>query len=80
MLKSGMSASDIAKSIGCTTALVYNVKSRGGTPAVAAKRTPVSSSSIGLAAIVESVRASEAERVRLRAAIERIQALVASVL
>lgn len=86
LLGTGMSAADIAKKLGCTTSLVYNVKARmsgakkgrstgkPGRPRKAGARTD------GLAGILEAVRNSERERLRLRNALERVQAAVAEAL
>ncbi len=85
MLKTSMAVSDIAKKLGCTPALVYNVKARmggrgarrrPGRPAKAASATRLN----GLAGVLEVVQNSERQRVRLRTAIERIQAMVAGAL
>jgi hypothetical protein len=90
LLATGMSAADIAKKVGCTRGLVYVIKSTsrkktGG----AAKRGPgrprkVASKSQpgmdGLAGILDMVKNGERERAQLRAAIERIQALVTDAL
>lgn len=86
MLGTGMSAGDIAKKLGCTTSLVYNVKARmsgarkgrgagkAGRPSKAGARVD------GLAGILEAVRNSERERARLRSALERLQSVVAEAL
>jgi transposase-like protein len=85
LLKTGASASDIAKKLGCTPALVYNVKARmsGGGGGGGAKRGPgrprksASGSSMdGLSGILEMVKNSDRERSAMRSALERIQALV----
>jgi len=87
LLANGMSAGEIAKKVGCTPALVYNVKARMGGGAL--KRGPgrprkASSASNaglgGLAGILDMVKNGERERAQLRAAIERIQALVTDAL
>ena len=84
LLKTGMSPVDIAKKVGCTPALVYNVKARAsgkgksgrrpGRPARAASKLD------GLASILDTVRQAEQQRTQLRAALERIQAVIASAL
>ena len=96
MLKTGMKPVDIAKAVGCTPALVYNVKARvaGGSGGGAKKRGPgrppktaakpsaprpassISSAGDGLASIVAAVKASEQERSQMRAALEKIQAVI----
>ena len=91
LLASGMSATDIAKKVGCTPALVYNVKAaaagkkRGG--GATAKRGPgrprnsaASANMNGLAGILDAVKNGERERVQLRAALEKIQAVLADAL
>lgn len=91
LLASGMSATDIAKKVGCTPALVYNVKAaaagkkRGG--GATAKRGPgrprnsaASANMTGLAGILDAVKNGERERVQLRAALEKIQAVLADAL
>jgi hypothetical protein len=85
LLGTGMSAGDIAKKLGCTPALVYNVKARvadGG-----AKRGPGrprkgsgGSSLDGLAGLLDAVKGADRERSQLRAALERIQSVIADAL
>jgi len=83
LLGTGMSAAEIAKKVGCTVGLVYNVKStRGG----GAKRGPgrprknATASVDGIDGILAAVKNSERERTGLRSALERIQTVVASAL
>ncbi len=86
LLKTGMSAGDIAKKLGCTPALVYNVKARlsGGAKKRGPGRPPKAASAPashdGLAGILEAVKGSENERLRLRAALEKIQAVLSAAL
>jgi len=89
LLKTGMSATDIAKKVKCTPALVYNVKARmggGGGSAPAAKRGPgrppkASLASLdGIEGILATVRNADRERAQLRGALEKIQTLIADVL
>ncbi len=92
LLKTGMSAGDIAKKLGCTPALVYNVKARAaaggqkrgpGRPpkaAAAASSSASIGSSDGLAGIVAAVRQADQDRTKLRATLEKIQALVTDAL
>lgn len=89
LLKTGMSAGDIAKKLGCTPALVYNVKARVSNGPASPKRGPgrppkakaaVSASLDGIAGIVAAVQSSERQRTQMRAVLERIQALVADAL
>ena len=89
LLQTGMSAGEIAKKIGCTPALVYNVKARmGGVKKRGPGRPPKSASAgsgsgashDGLIGILEAVKNSENERTRLRAALEKIQAVLSAAL
>jgi hypothetical protein len=89
LLATGMSAADIAKKVGCTRGLVYVIKSTSRNKGGATKRGPgrrrkVASkgkpSMDGLAGILDMVKNGERERAQLRAAIERIQALVTDAL
>jgi len=91
LLTSGMSANEIAKRVGAKVGLVYNVKSRMGLTGkrgdVAGGRRPgrprqvaASTSLDGLAGIVAAVQSGEKERSRMRAALERIQGVLADVL
>ena len=88
LLKSGMSASDIAKKLKCTPALVYNVKARMGGGGTAKRRGPgrppksasSSGSMDGIAGILEMVKNSDRERAQLRAVLEKIQAVLAGAL
>ncbi len=90
LLATGMSAADIAKKVGCTPALVYNVKAKQGG---AKKREPgrpaktqstktkaTTSASAGLDGILAAVRGAEQERIQLRSALEQIQSVIASAL
>jgi hypothetical protein len=89
LLATGMSAADIAKKVGCTTGLVYNIKStigRGGGGTV--RRGPgrprstgsMVSSADGIAGILDMVKSAERERSQLRAALEKIQGVIADAL
>jgi|SRR5712671_3336098 len=83
LLNTGMSVADIAKKVGCTVGLVYNVKSTSG---VATKRGPGRPRKVGnahldgIAGIVAAVQSGERERSRLRVALERVQAVIADAL
>ncbi len=86
LLATGMSAGDIAKKVGCTPALVYNVKARMGGGG-ASKRGPgrprvatTVAGHNGLAGILDAVKNTERERAQLRSALERIQAVIADAL
>ena len=85
LLATGMSAADIAKKVGCTPNLVYVIKAH----AKAGKRGPgrprkVATSSSpkidGLAGILDAVQNSERQRVQLREALEKIQAVLVNAL
>lgn len=87
MLGSGKSTAEIAKEVGCTPALVYNVKSamgggkRKGRPAKIAKvggarRSHGQSLGSGLEGILTALRDAERQQSRQRAALERIQAVL----
>lgn len=86
LLGSDMSVAQIAKKVGATVALVYNVKSKAsGTkkaPAAAKKRGPgrppktKSASTDALGGILAAVQNAEKDRVRMRAALEEIAAVV----
>jgi len=81
LLKTGMPPTDIAKAVGCTPALVYNVKARAGGPgAPKAVRKPKAGSppanTDGLAQILAAVKATEEQRNRMRSALERVAAIV----
>ena len=86
LLKTDMSVADIAKKLGCTPALVYNVKARaaGGTKKRGRGRPAGAGAArgdlAGIAGIVAAVQNSDRERSQLRAALEKIQALIADAL
>lgn len=84
LLKTDISVAEIAKKLGCTPALVYNVKARlakggkrgPGRPAKVARSAGLD----GIAGILDAVKNTERERTALRSALERIQAMVADAL
>lgn len=88
LLSSGMSAGEIAKKVGATTGLVYAVKSNMGKgKATASKRGPgrprktaASTGMDGLEGILAAVKNSERDRAEMRAALEKIQGVIAGVL
>lgn len=83
LLQTGMSATDIAKKVKCTPALVYNVKARlgGATKRRGPGRPSKSAATIdGLSGILDAVRNAERERASLRTALERLQTIVADAL
>jgi len=89
LLASGMSAAEIAKKVGCTPALVYNVKAKAGgvkkrgpgRPAKAkSKATTSISGTAGIEGILAAVKGAEQERAKMLAALEKIQVVLADVL
>lgn len=87
LLTTSMSVADIAKKIGCSANLVYNVKARAEKPAKRgpgrppkATAAPAMAGFDGIAGIVAAVQASERERAKLRTALERIQSVLADAL
>lgn len=92
LLKTGMSPMEIAKKVSCTPGLVYNIKSQlaGGTKKRKAGRGPgrppkalrAASAPVGadLGGLLESVRRIERERADLRAALEKMQSILADAL
>ena len=83
LLGTGMSATDIAKKVGCTVNLVYVIKSKMGQ---AGKRGPASPRKVSMSGmddlqgIVAAVKNTERERAQMRAALEKIQAVLADAL
>ena len=89
LLGSGMAVSEIAKKVGCTPALVYNVKARaaGGGKKRGPGRPPKSQTKSsgggqleGLSGLLDAVKVVERERAQLRSALEKIQAVIADAL
>jgi hypothetical protein len=84
LLRTGMSAADIAKKVGCTTGLVYNVKSTMGKTAKRGPGRPrkatADASLNGIDGILAAVQNSQRERTQMRAALEKIQSVIADVL
>ena len=81
LLAKGLPAGDIARQVGCTVGLVYNVKSRMGKSSP--QRPPLAADSWTpqvLDQIVAVVQRSEQERLRLRATLEKIARVIAQVL
>jgi hypothetical protein len=75
-----MAAADIAKQVGCTVGLVYNVKSRLGSGSRAPgrpRKNPRESNSLdGLDSILSAVQSTHAEVGRYRTALERIGSML----
>jgi transposase-like protein len=86
LLGSGMSVAEIAKKVGATTALVYVVKSSSGRgtkrgPGRPRKVASTGRGSVnGLDGLLEAVKNSERERTQMRAALEKIQTVIAEAL
>jgi len=84
MLASGMEPSDIAKNLGCSASLIYNVKAlmagggkkSGRGPGRPPKSSTPAAAMGGLAGIVEMVKKSEAERARLHGALTKMAAIL----
>ena len=88
-----MTAAEIAKKVSCTVALVYNIKSKGagggtakakpaGKPGRKPGRKAAAPSIAGsdLGAILTAVKNAEIERLQMRAALEKINAILNGVL
>ncbi|MEZ6036754.1 MAG: helix-turn-helix domain-containing protein [Planctomycetota bacterium] len=93
LLAEGMATADIAKKVGCTPALIYQVKAKasGGSKPTRAKRNPgrpakstrasmAASNLDSIGAILAAVKDSENERRQLRAALEKIQSVITTAL
>ncbi len=83
LLKTGVAPVDIAKKVGCSLPLVYQVRGRGKKSkgnATRSARRPRTAPSTGPANVLAAVQQVESERERLRDALERVQALVATAL
>jgi hypothetical protein len=88
LLASGMEPGEIAKKLGCTPSLIYNVKARMAGGGKKAKRSPgrppkssaPAAAMDGLAGIVDMVKKSEAERERLHGALTKMAAILRDVL
>ena len=86
LLKTGMAPMDIAKRVGCTPALVYNVKARVDGPKKRGPGRPPKAKSggatrvDGLDGLLAAVRSVEKERNEMRAALEKLQAVLSAAL
>jgi hypothetical protein len=87
LLKSGKTAAEIAKAVGCTVGLVYNVKSsmsKGtGQPAKRGPGRPrkvaaAPSNTAGLDGVIASLKDGERERERLMRALQQIRGILES--
>ena len=83
LLGSGMSAAEIAKKVGATPALVYNVKAQAGK---SGRRGPGRPRKVavanmnGLGGLLDAVRNTERDRAKMRAALEKLQMVIADAL
>ena len=83
LLKAGQKPAEIAKTVKCSLPLVYNVRSRMSGGASKRKSTPGAKANVvggNLDELVAAVRRDEAERKRMRGALERIQAVLSDAL
>lgn len=85
LLGTGMSPADIAKKVGCSTNLVYVVKSTAASAARGARRGPgrppkAGRGVDGIEGILAAVKNSQRDRESLRAALERIRDLATAAL
>ena len=82
LLETDMTAAEIAKKVGCTVALVYNLtaKATGGTSSKKKRgRKPAalgSSDNSDLSAILTAVKNAEKERTQMRTTLEKISSLI----
>jgi hypothetical protein len=86
LLRSGKSAAEIAKEVGCSVNLVYAVKARGGSSGRVAKRgpgRPPTRRSAGrngsVMDVLETLREHTRERERMARALEQIRSILDSV-
>jgi hypothetical protein len=80
-LKEGLTPADIAKKVGCTVGLVYNVKSRGELAKGPLRRSKrAATATLGLGGLAESIRQIEKEHAHLRAVLQRVADAIAKVL
>jgi hypothetical protein len=85
LLKTGMKPMEIAKKLSCTPALVYNVKARLEGPKKRGPGRPPKAKSgatrvDGLDGLLAAVRSVEKERNQMRAALEKLQAVLSAAL
>lgn len=86
LLSLGAPASDIAKQVGCTLGLVYNVKARMSSGSAKRKPgRPTKSASTGtgttdLNTFIETLRRNQEEHDQLRATMQRLVTLISEVL
>lgn len=87
LLKSGKTAAEIAKQVGCTVGLVYNVKSSmskgAGQPAKRGPGRPrkvvaATTATAGLEGVIASLKDGERERERLMRALQQIRGILES--
>ena len=85
LLKTGMTPMDIAKKVGCTPALVYNVKARLEGPKKRGPGRPKAKSGgatrvDGLDGLLSAVRSVEKDRNEMRAVLEKLRAVLSAAL
>lgn len=87
LLALGAPASDIARQVGCTLGLVYNVKARmgrGGTaerkPGRPTKSQSLSTGTFDYSTFLAGIRSSEEETQQLRATLERVAQMISNAL
>lgn len=86
LLATGMKPADVAAKLGCAPALIYNVRARmrgaekRASPQLEPKRDAAASPATALDGLLAAVRETEQERVRLRAALERIHDILSDAL
>lgn len=89
LLKSDLTVAQIAKKTGATVALVYNVKAKASgakkkRPSAGKKRgpgrPPKAKNMDALGGILAAVQSAEKDRVRMRAALEKISAIIQNAL
>ncbi|MCK5944128.1 MAG: hypothetical protein KAI24_19235 [Planctomycetes bacterium] len=87
LLAGGEKPADIAKKLGCTTGLVYNVRTRMANRSAGAAKKGVAKKAkrapsgkmdevAGLQALVRAVEGGEQDRLRMRGALERIRKVI----
>ena len=78
-----MAPMEIAKKVGCTPALVYNVKARlAGGPKKPGRprKNAASANGVGFDSLFDAVKATQADLGRYRTVLERISNMVSDVL
>ena len=78
LLSSDMKPAEIAEKVGCTVALVYNLKAKaaGGSRSKQGRKATKGAIGGDLSAILTAVKHAEKERLQMRAALEKIAAII----